>query len=428
MLIEFSVTNFKSFKNKTTFTMEKGIGNEYLNNTFNIQKISLLKTAAIYGSNGSGKSNMIDALKVAISLIRKSNVSQVGDRIFNIVPFAFSDETKNKPSEFEFIFISNNVKYKYGFSAGNKKIYTEYLYAYYSQKPTMIFERIDTNKYEFLLEDKRELSSIVTKNTDNKLFLATATNWNYSKTKDAYLWFNDSIDIYNNLGTISNIFFSSYDKNNIEFKKFTVKLLKEADIYINDFNIEPNIYNLENTSVEVYNNMRDFYNSIYYEYPENDLLKKYNIKINHEVLDNNGNKKIYELNINDESSGTKILFSLAPLLKNAFETKKVIIIDELEKSLHPTLVEFIIKLFNNPNINKSNSQLIFTTHDVHLLDNDLDLFRRDQIWFVEKEDKTCISNLYSLDEFSVRKGENIRKGYLNGRFGAIPFIKDNIIL
>ena len=140
------------------------------------------------------------------------------------------------------------------------------------------------------------------------------------------------------------------------------------------------------------------------------------------IIDDNNNKHSYKLNFTEESSGTRVLFALAPFLKRAFEKPKVIIVDELEKSMHPALVEFIVKLFNNNEINKANSQLIFTTHATNLLN--LELFRRDQIWFTEKDPKTATSDLYPLDSFSVRKDENIQKGYINGRYGAIPFIRD----
>lgn len=133
-------------------------------------------------------------------------------------------------------------------------------------------------------------------------------------------------------------------------------------------------------------------------------------------------KHNYKLNFVDESSGTKVLFAFAPFLKRAFENTKVIIVDELERSLHPALVEFIVKLFNNKEINKANSQLIFTTHAMNLLN--LELLRRDQIWFTEKNPENGVTDLYPLDSFSVRKDENIQKGYINGRYGAIPFIKD----
>ena len=146
------------------------------------------------------------------------------------------------------------------------------------------------------------------------------------------------------------------------------------------------------------------------------------IELEHEITDENKNKHIYSLNFNDESSGTRTLFALAPFLKRAFESTKTIVVDELEKSMHPALVEFIVKLFNDKTINKANSQLIFIAHATNLLT--IELLRRDQIWFTEKNPDTGVSELYPLDSFSVRKDENIQKGYINGRYGAVPFIKD----
>lgn len=128
------------------------------------------------------------------------------------------------------------------------------------------------------------------------------------------------------------------------------------------------------------------------------------------------------MNFSEESSGTRVLFAFAPYLKRAFENNRIIIVDEFEKSMHPTLIGLFIKLFNNKNVNKANSQLIITTHAPNLLN--LGLLRRDEIWFTEKNDKNGISDLYPLDSFSVRKEENVQKGYLNGRYGAIPFIRD----
>ena len=140
----------------------------------------------------------------------------------------------------------------------------------------------------------------------------------------------------------------------------------------------------------------------------------------YEVTNDEGNMENYELNLNNESSGTQILFSFAPILKDVFENGKILVIDEIERSLHPSLVEMIIKFFHNPKINKGNAQLIFNTHDTNLLS--LEMFRRDQIWFAEKDPKKGATDLYPLDDFSVRKNENIQKGYLNGRYGAIPFV------
>ena len=410
MLIEFSIKNFLSFKNKVTLSMEKGSGEENLDNVISNENISLLKSAAIYGANASGKSNILKALTCAILMVRNSNLIPVGGKWNFIKPFLFDEVSKNKPSEFEFIFIANNIKYRYFFSADANKIYDEVLDAYYSQKPTNIFKRTKTNNYEFNI-DKNKLESLSTNNTENKLFLSTATTWNYSKTKDAYLWFANIIDTYDSFESIADKDLVDYSNKEENLKEFALKLLKEADILIKDINVDYEEKEVDNLLALQIDNQKGKLK-----------VKNFNIELEHEVIDDKNVTHTYKLNFIEESSGTKVLFAFAPFLKKAFETSKVIVVDELEKSLHPALVEFIVKLFNNNEINKANSQLIFTTHAINLLN--LELLRRDQLWFTEKNPENGISDLYPLDSFSVRKDENIQKGYVNGRYGAIPFIKD----
>lgn len=405
MLIEFSVKNFLSFKDKAILSMEKGNGDENIDNIIFNDITDLVKNAAIYGANASGKSNILKAFTCAILMIRNSNLMSVGEKWSYIKPFLFDETSKNKPSEFEFTFITNNVKYKYFFSADQNRIYEESLDVYNSQKPTNIFTRKDTNIYEFS-NDKNKLASLSANNTENKLFLSTATTWNYEKTKDAFLWFTKTIDTYDSFNKIMDKDLIDYSENE-ELKKFSLKLLKEADILIKNISVNYEEKEMEGTIADM---------------PIIPIVKKVDIELEHEVVDEENNIHTYKLNFKDESSGTKVLFAFAPFLKRAFEETKVIIVDELEKSMHPKLVEFIVKLFNNKDINKVNSQLIFTTHATNLLN--LEILRRDQIWFVEKNPLNGNSELYPLDSFSVRKDENIQKGYINGRYGAVPFIKD----
>lgn len=414
MLIQFSVKNFMSFKDKQVFSMEAGTGDENIENIINVDE-RILKSTALYGANASGKTNLIKAFSAAIMMIRLSNNRQPGEKLMQMEPFAFDDTTKIEPCEFEFIFYANNNKYVYGFKADKDKVYEEYLYQYFSAKATRIFERTNCNEYKFLQVDEGKLNSIKDQNLDNKLFLATATTWNYEKTKAPYLWFAQLIDTYSGGMLLNDFVLESYNKDeSMELKKFTLKLLEEADIIIKDFNVDVVEHELDN-------NMAMFIKSL--NIPAQFAPQKQrnvNIVMTHEVIDDNNNKKEYSINYNNESSGTQILFSMAPILKPVFENGKIIIIDELERSLHPSLVEMIIKFFHNPEINKGNAQLIFNTHDTNLLS--LDLFRRDQIWFAEKDPKKGATELYPLDDFSVRKTENIQKGYLNGRYGAIPFV------
>jgi len=131
----------------------------------------------------------------------------------------------------------------------------------------------------------------------------------------------------------------------------------------------------------------------------------------------------YEFDISEESLGTQVIFSFIPVIRDVLDNGKVLLIDEFDKSLHPYIVKYIVELFNDPDLNKNNAQLIFNTHDTNLLD--LELLRRDQIWFTEKNPKDGESTLYSLDDFSIRKSENVEKGYLLGRYGAVPFLVNN---
>lgn len=414
MLIEFSVKNFLSFRDKVTISLEKGNGDENSENVFTINEIELLKTAAIYGANASGKSSLLKALTCAILMVRNSSIIPLGNKWNLVKPFLFNEKNKNEPSEFEFLLISNGIKYKYSFSSDASKIYSESLEAYYSQKPTTIFSRTNSSNYKFLSQDENKLKSIESKNTDNKLFLSTATNWNYEKTRDVYLWFMNSIDTYDSFDQISREDLIDYSNGEKSLKNFTLKLLRESDIFIKDLNVDYEEKDMDSTMIDMV---------LPPLAKTQGIPKVSNIRIEliHEIIDNN-DKYNYKLNFDDESSGTKILFMLAPFLKRAFEKTKIIIVDELEKSLHPSLVEYLIKIFNNKKINTSNSQLIFTTHATNLLN--LDLLRRDQIWFTEKNPDNGVSDLYPLDSFSVRKDENIQKGYINGRYGAIPFIND----
>ena len=417
MLIQFSVKNFMSFKDKVMFSMEAGKEKEHNSNIVKVASENILKTSAIYGANASGKTNLINAFTAAILMIRKSNTRQVGEKLGEMIPFAFDEQTKKSPCEFEFIFTTKGTKYIYGFSADKEKVFSEYLYQYLTAKPTRIFERNNVNEYKFLQSDESKLNTLKTQNTENKLFLSTATTWNYEKTQNAFLWFAKYIDTYTGGIGLNEYSIDAYSKDEKqELKKFTLKLLKYADIDIKDFNIEVKETEIESNVMLVFNGDN--------VPPVSQKRTDVKIQIVHEVKDSKGKLKKYELNYINESLGTQIIFSFAPILKDVFEKGKVIIIDELERSLHHSLVEMIIKFFNNPEINKGNAQLIFNTHDTNLLS--LDLFRRDQIWFTEKNSEKGTTDIYPLDDFSVRKTENIQKGYLNGRYGAIPFVATGI--
>lgn len=408
MILEFSIANFLSFKDKVTFSMlanaTGGLDDNYV--VSNDRRV--LKTAGIYGPNASGKTNLFKVLTLVISMLRRSNNIDISAKL-PIVPFKFDKKTINKPSEFEIKFIVDDIRYVYGFVADINIIYEEYLYYYPNGRETKIFDRTNSNEYSFPQKDKKVLNDIATKNVANKFFIATATNWNYEKTKVPYKFLTSGINTFNNLSALKALAFKEYLKNDNKLKKFALDYLKNAD-----FNIEN--YKVIETDVpdDVMASIPDFIKTGIKETP-----KVFTALFKHKGSD-------IELSYAEESMGTQVVFCFIPFIMNALDNKKVLVVDELDKSLHPYLVEMLIQMFNDSDINKNGAQLIFNTHDTNLLN--LNILRRDQIWFTEKENDTGISDLYSLSDFSVRKEENIGKGYMHGRYGAVPFIKNDINL
>lgn len=408
MILEFSVKNFLSFKDKVTFSMIGNASSGLDNNYILSKEKRILKTAAIYGPNASGKSNLFKILTTIILMLRNSNNMDINAKL-PIIPFKFDKESIKKPSEFEIKFLIDEVKYVYGFIADENKIYDEYLYYYPNGRETKIFDRTNTDYYSFPQKDEKKLRDIEYKNTQNKFFLATATNWNYDKTKFPYSFLSTAINTFNDINELRSISFQEYLKSNKDLKEFTLDFLKKADFNIVDYKVlESDIPD------EALTGIPDFIKKTMKGKP-----KVFNVLLKHKGSEN-------YLTIDEESMGTQIIFAFIPFIKDAINHQKVIIVDELDKSMHPYLVELIVQMFNDKEINKNGAQLIFNTHDTNLLD--LNILRRDQIWFTEKNNDTGISDLFALSDFSVRKLENVEKGYLLGRYGAVPSIKNDLNL
>lgn len=421
MLLQFSVENFKSIKEKAILSLVASPDTEHPENYVSVGKNNCLKVLSIYGANAAGKSNLFLALTTAIMIVRLSNNRQVGEPIHGIVPFMFDPQKIKEPTSFEFIFTANGTKYVYGFSATKTKIETEYLYCYKTSKATTIFERdIHANpEYRFTSAAlRKQLLPITERNTANKLFLATATAWNCEETKEPLLWFFNRINTYStDYESLLNLTGSMFEQDEDQsLRVFTKNLLHEADINISDYEFEAKDISKEAFAQQMPPVLRDAISSL----PEN-IGREYHITTEHRILTETGDYHVYTMNMKEESRGTKNVFLISPILKRAFETGETICIDEFDTSLHPMLVKYLVGLFNNPAVNKANAQLIISTHDMSLMS--LKELRRDQIYFVEKNQETGTSELYSLDEFSPRKNEKIRKEYLLGRYGAIPNIE-----
>ncbi len=405
MILEFSVANYLSFKDKVTFSMiansSKGLDDNYI--ILNEKKV--LKTAAVYGSNASGKSNLFKVLTTVVLMLRNSNSIDINAKL-PLIPFKFDDEYLERPSEFEIKFIVNNTRYVYGFIADVNKIYDEYLYFYPNGRETKIFDRSNVNEYSFPQKDEKTLREIATKNASNKFFLATATNWNFEKTKLAYEFLTTGIGTCANIEELKAMAFKAYEDNKDNLKAFAIDFLKKTDFNIEDYKISK-----IDIPQELLIGIPEFLTKTMKERP-----KAYQVLFKHK-----GSKNF--LSLEEESLGTQIVFAFIPFIADTLKNKKVLVIDELDKSLHPYLVQYIVEMFNDSEFNKNGAQLIFNTHDTNLLD--LNVLRRDQIWFTEKNKENGVSDLYPLSDFSVRKQENVEKGYMLGKYGAVPFIKND---
>jgi len=419
MLMNYRFKNYKSYLEECNFSMLANADKSHECNLEKFGKERVSKVKIIYGANASGKTSFIDSINFLRKFALDSNHLVEGNHV-HIVPYKFRTKYLDYPSDFSITFIKNDIKYTYSFSCTHERVIDEKLDIYYSSKPSNIFTRTNTNDYKFNT-DIRLLNEIKTKNTSNKLFLITAATWNYEKVKPVVDFImNDIVVLYS---TSHN---TKYDLNYItrhndleDYKEFCLDFLNSADISINDIIVDTKkLKDIEDDITTIKNIINIVFGDNLKNGEKIEDVDVFNIRTKHNIENNS-----YLLELNEESMGTKQLFYLAPVLYYVFKEGKTLFVDEIDKSLHPNLVEYIIKKFNNKEINKHNAQLICNTHDTNLLN--LNLFRRDEILFTDRNNKNGTSEMYALSDFSPRKDENIEKAYLLGRFGAVPFIKED---
>lgn len=427
MLLQFSVENFRSFKDRAVLSMEalkKDTSHE--EHVVTVGKERLLKTAVIFGANAAGKSNLFLALKAAILALRRSNDRQMGAPIPMMSPFKFSEETEKRPSSFEFVFLAEGKKYVYGFSATREQVTREYLYVYNSYRPSTIFERDSQAKPEYKFTNsaiRKVLQPLTVRNTPNKLFLATATSWNAKSTEIPFRWFT-KINVYENDNKeLMSHDIDLLDKDDKNLKNFIRNLLHEADINIQDYEFKSKDGILQDLLKYIPPEERPPVPEKILSMPAK-MIEEINAV--HNIRGKDDKFHQYILHMRDESQGTRKLFLLSPFFYQAFQDGNIICVDEFDTSLHPLLVSFLVGLFNNSDVNRANAQLIISSHTTTLLARHLS--RDDEIYFVDKNNESGESELYSLVDFSRIKDMDIRKAYLLGRFGAVPEIGDGEIL
>lgn len=424
MLIQFSVQNFKTFKEKATLSLiasnydketreEENIAE---NNTYHLR---ILKSAVIYGANASGKSKFIEALMfMRYFAIHSSKETQKGEEI-EVEPFKLNNESEKQSTEFEVIFIYKEKMYRYGFEVDKDKVVSEWLYCKEKTKEVEIFYR-DFQKFETHPRKFTKGATLVREDLirNNALFLSVGAQFNDNTCENVIEWFK-------NLKTISGLREEGYQLYTMaktqdpKHKEKILELLKAADLGIQDIKLE--LLDITKLPKDMPKELKEMI--IKNSKEENSELIS-DVLTSHKKYD--GYKKhIGNINFSlegDESSGTSKFFALTGPILDALENGHALVVDELDSKLHPNLVCKIVSLFNSKRPNSNHAQIIFNTHDTNLLNSGL--FRKDQVWFTEKN-KYGEAKLYSLADFKsnkVRKKEAFEDNYIRGKYGAIPFL------
>ncbi|HOC93296.1 MAG TPA: ATP-binding protein [bacterium] len=432
MLIEFKVKNYLSFKEETVLSMVASNDKQTLpqnviepSGTF---KHRLLKSAVIYGANASGKSNFLSALSFVESFVRNSTNGD-NETIIGIEPFAFDSDCSNKPSTFELDFIQDGTRYIYGFSADKRMVHNEWLYHFPRGQQALLFERSANENFEqlykFTREQKKRLSELSRNTRQNSLFLTVATQLNVDFAKKVNSWFSSFRQLP--LITSSSPFFTSdlFSKNK-DIKDMVLSFLKKADLEIDDIVYVKKEKEIDKKADFLLQELFSMIDPSGKKMPTissttSGTFIEYDLWFVHKTINSSGEEQRTQIRFDRESSGTQRFYEIAGYIILTILDNLTIFSDEIDLRLHPRLIAWMIDLFHKFK-EKATSQLIFTTHNTELLSPEL--MRRDQIWFVEKNRSTNASHLFSLADFKhVRKEENFRKNYLDGRYGAVPILQ-----
>ncbi|MEM6817073.1 MAG: AAA family ATPase [Bacteroidota bacterium] len=460
MLIRFTFDNFKSFKEEVELSMVAGRSLQHPDHKILLggtRKLEVLRTAAIFGKNASGKSNLIKALSFAKDLILRSPEYK---QTIPVTKYRLDDEYLNKPSSFKFELAIDNTIYSYGFSVTRTEIVEEWLYEIKSTTETVLFirkgDKITLGKidYSHWLNSSNPSNQIVNQQMQrlyfvgedtrrNQLFLTASVERDQPYFKSIYKWFESSLYIIRPDSKYFETEFQLIEGTN-NFSKDFEEILKQLDTDIEGIHLDEVDVDKGFVKAYPYLDLQELINKM--EPGSRAMLPMPDQRRFAIMKDKNGNVICYKLmtkhkkkfteseslfssggydlfEINWESQGTQRLLDLIPYLFLLKDSSVTFVVDELARSLHPEVSYKLVKsILENRNLR--NSQLIFSTHEDYLLD--FDLLRRDEIWFADKK-SFCESSLYSLEEFKPRYDKDIRRGYLRGRFGGIPQVNERAL-
>ena len=397
MLCQFTVKNYKSIRDEVTFDMQVAAISEHEDKVIrDIDGEEFLPVSALYGPNGGGKSIVLKALQTLVGKVLRPLYASTNNadilmfrKNVNIEPFKFTEENKNTPTEFEIFFRTKLAEYRYQLYVNKEKVVYESLdrVKLSTKRRSGLFERENNN-----IELKGDFTKLTASDelSDTLPFLSYLgiTYGKNEVVRDVLEWFDNGIDFLNYGNPIQELVVAVANTKNV--KQLMLQMIQEMDLNIVDFRVEE-----DENRLDVYTkHLVDGYEE--------------------------------ELELEEESSGTKKLFGLLPFIATSLIEGNVLVIDELDAKIHPILLKHIINMFTDLKVNKNNAQLIFTSHDLSTMNSEV--FRRDEIWFVAKGNAEN-SELYSLVEFKNEKGESVRKDakfdkqYLEGKYGADPYLR-----
>ena len=416
MLVEFEVKNFQSIRAAAALSMAATRDDELADtNTFDSGAASfprLLRSTAVYGPNGSGKTCIVRALRTMREIILHSAKDLQQGEPLPVTPFLLDARSRNRPSEFEATFIRDGIRYQYGFAATPERVTEEWLLAFPKGRPQRWIDRKYNPRKKSddwgsmgKLEGTERAKGLWKYSTrDNALFLSTAVQLNSDQLRPVYSWFSDTLTVFGLDGRLSALPSRSLCEQP-ETGMTVLTFLKTAGIDVDDIATE---------------NGEDWDADDLPESPEGwrqlPILRIPKVRFAYRLDD----ETLQQLEWAHESNGTRELFAYAAPVMQALREGSVLVVDELHNYLHPQLVRLLVKLFQSPETEFSKAQLVFTTHDTSLLNRRL--FRRDQIWFCERKKRS--TQLLRLTDFSPRKDEeNFERKYLSGRYGALPYVR-----
>lgn len=421
MILEFSISNFRSIKEKQTFSMLPEKKNrEHPKAVINAGSYKSLSCALIYGRNASGKSNIIKAFYALQELVHNSAKLEIGAKIPHYEPFKLDAKSSEIPIEFKIDFVAkDNLRYVYEISYTSDTIIKESLSFYPKKQIAKLFERITGTQIvygDYYVGRKKEIEETLYK---NQLLLSRVRTEKIEKLIQPYLFFSRFLFVFNVYEAFHDDLLVNFytnriaNKKNLHFVDNISKLLRVADTGIDSLIVKEQKFSSDALPKDMG------------EDEKKKIIERYKFKIHtlRNVFENGKAIGKIDFGLSEESTGTLKLLGIGGLIIEALSDGQTLIIDELDKSLHPKLTRALIKIFMDEKTNPNKAQLIFATHDVSLLD--LELFRRDQVWFVEKEFEGK-SSFYSVSDISgIRKNIPLEKWYMSGRLGGTPVINQN---